>query len=149
MTQPAMVVPDAMGALMALGKSLEAADALPPATRALVHLRASQINGCSWCVDMHARELIKLGERTERLMAVGAWRDSPVFTDGERAALAMTEAVTCLDNGGIGVSDEVWAEAARQYDEPALAALILDIASVNLWNRLNVTTRQTPSSAAH
>ena len=98
---------------------------------------------------MHARELIKLGERTERLVEVGAWRDSPVFTDGERAALAMTEAVTRLDNGGTGVPDEVWAEAARQYDEPALAALVLDIASVNLWNRLNVATRQTPSSAAH
>jgi len=148
MTQPAMVVPDAMAALMALGKSLGAAGTLPPATRALVHLRASQINGCSWCVDMHARELTKLGERTERLVAVGAWRDSPVFSNAERAALALTDAVTCLD-GGMGVSDEVWAEAAAHYEEPALAALLLDIAAVNLWNRLNVPTRQVPNNATH
>jgi AhpD family alkylhydroperoxidase len=149
MTQPAMVVPDAMQALLALGRTIEAANALPAATRSLVHLRASQINGCSFCVDMHARELLKLGERTERLMAVGAWRDSPVFTDAERAALALTDAVTRLDNGGAGVADEVWDEAARQYEQPALAALLLDIATVNLWNRLNVPTRQVPNGAAH
>lgn len=149
MQQPAMVVPDAMAALLAVGRSLDAAGALPPVTRGLVHLRASQINGCSWCVDMHARELVGLGERTERLMAVGAWRDSAVFTGPERAALALTEAVTCLDNGGTGVSDEVWAEAAAHYEQPALAVLVLDIATVNLWNRLNVATRQVPNHATH
>ena len=92
-------------------------------TRDLVHLRASQINGCSVCVDMHARELKKAGETDERLFAVAAWRDTPYFTDAERAALALTEAVTRLSDRPDPVPDEIWDEAARHYDETALAAL--------------------------
>jgi AhpD family alkylhydroperoxidase len=141
MKNPAMIVPDAMKALQALGASTEKGG-VPAKTLGLVHLRASQINGCSLCVDMHPRMLKKAGETDERLFAVAAWRDVPYFTDAERAALALTEAVTRLSDRSDPVPDEVWNEAARHYDEPALAALILSIATVNVWNRLNVTTRQ-------
>ena len=115
---------------------------VPVRTLDLVELRASQINGCSVCVDMHARSLRKAGETDERLFAVAAWRDAPYFTDAERAALALTEAVTRLSDRANPVPDEIWQEAARHYDEPALAALIIAIANINVWNRLNVTTRQ-------
>ena len=115
---------------------------VPHVTRKLVHLRASQINGCSVCVDMHARELKKAGETDERIFAVAAWRETPYFTDAERAALALTEAVTRLSDRPDPVPDEVWDEAARHYDEPALAALIIPIALINVWNRLNAATRQ-------
>ena len=115
-------------------------------TRELVHLRASQINGCSVCVDMHARELKKAGETDERLFAVAAWRDAPYFTDAERAALALTEAVTRLGDRADPVPDDVWDEAARHYDEQALAALILSIAQINVWNRLNAPPGRSPGS---
>ena len=141
MTNPAFVVPDAMPALMALGKALHQGD-VPPATLNLVHLRASQINGCSVCVDMHAKDAKKAGETDERLFAVGAWREAPYFTDAERAALALTEAMTRLSDRSDPVPDPVWDDVADQYDEQALGVLILSIASVNLWNRLNAATRQ-------
>jgi AhpD family alkylhydroperoxidase len=115
---------------------------VPKVTLDLVHLRASQINGCSVCVDMHARDLRKEGESDERLFAVAAWRETPYFTDAERAALALAEAATRLADRSDPVPDDVWDEAARQYDEQQLAALTLSIAHVNLWNRLNATTRQ-------
>jgi AhpD family alkylhydroperoxidase len=105
-------------------------------------LRASQINGCSVCVDGHPRIARKLGETDERLFAVAAWRDAPYFTAAERAALALAEAVTRLDDRPDPVPDEVWDEAARHYDETALAGLVLAIAGINVWNRLNVATRQ-------
>jgi AhpD family alkylhydroperoxidase len=113
-----------------------------PKTLLLVQLRASQINGCSYCVDMHARELKEAGETDERLFAVAAWRDSPLFTDAERAALALTEGATRLSDREDPVSDETWEEATRHYDERALADLILNIAPINFWNRVNVPTRQ-------
>ena len=138
---PAMVVPDAMQALMALGASVKDAG-VPSQTLGLVYLRASQINGCSFCVDMHARDARKAGETDERLFAVAAWREAPYFTDAERAALALAESVTRLGDRPDTVPDVVWDEAARHYDEPALAALILSIATVNLWNRINASTRQ-------
>ncbi len=141
MRHPAILLPDAMKALHALNKSTEK-DGLPLKTRKLVELRASQINGCSVCVDMHARELQKAGDTNERIFAVAAWRDAPYFTDAERAALALAEAVTRLSDREDPVSDEVWNEAARHYDEPALAALIVSIALINAWNRLNATVRQ-------
>ncbi len=141
MQSPAILLPDAMKALHALNKSTEK-DGLPLKTRKLVELRASQINGCSVCVDMHARELQKAGDTNERIFAVAAWRDAPYFTDAERAALALAEAVTRLSDREDPVSDEVWNEAARHYDEPALAALIVSIALINAWNRLNATVRQ-------
>jgi AhpD family alkylhydroperoxidase len=141
MNNPAMIVPDAMQALMALAKCVEKVG-VPRRTLDLVHLRASLINGCSVCVDMHARSARNGGDSDERVFTVGAWRDAPYFTDAERAALALTEAVTRLCDRTDPVPDEIWDEAARHYDEPALAALILSIATVNVWNRLNVTTRQ-------
>jgi AhpD family alkylhydroperoxidase len=141
MSNPATVVPDAMQALHALGAAAEKGG-LPSATIGLVQLRASHINGCSVCVDMHTRLMKKAGETDERLFAVAAWRDAPYFNDAERAALALTEAVTRLSDRADPVPDEVWAEAARHYDEPALAALIIAIATINVWNRLNVATRQ-------
>ena len=141
MSNPAMMVPEAMKALLALGKSAEHSG-VPTKTIGLVHLRASQINGCSVCLDMHSREMKHGGETDERLFTVAGWRDAPYFTDAERAALALTEAVTRLSDRTDPVSDEIWEEATRHYDERALAALIMSIATVNLWNRLNVTTRQ-------
>lgn len=141
MKNPAMIVPDAMQALHALNTAAEKGG-VPSRTLGLVHLRASQINGCGVCVDMHPRFLKKAGETDERLFAVAAWRDTPYFTDAERAALALTEAVTRLSDRSDPVPDEIWDEAARHYDEPALAALIIAIAMINVWNRLNVTTRQ-------
>ena len=146
MSNPALLVPDAMGSLQALGKALGNAG-VPATTRALVHLRASQINGCSVCVDMHSKELVKEGEPNERIFAVAAWRESPRFTDGERAALALAESVTRLSDRNDPVPDDVWAQAAEEYDEKQLAALILDIGVVNLWNRLNASTRQVPGSS--
>jgi AhpD family alkylhydroperoxidase len=141
MTNPAFVVPDAMQALQALGKAVQESG-LPPRTIELVNLRASQINGCGVCAVQHPRIAKKLGETDERLFAVAAWREAPYFTDAERAALALTEAATRLSDRADPVPDEIWDEAARHYDEQALAALVLNIASINVWNRLNVTTRQ-------
>jgi AhpD family alkylhydroperoxidase len=141
MRHPAIIVPGAMEALQALGTSLKKSR-VPWQTLELVHLRASQINGCSVCVDMHSRSLKKGGETDERLFAVAAWREAPYFTDPERAALALTEAVTRLSDRADPVPDPIWDEAAQHYDEPALAALILAIAAINLFNRLNATIRQ-------
>jgi AhpD family alkylhydroperoxidase len=115
---------------------------VPPKTRALVHLRASQINGCSSCVDAGPRYARQAGESDERLFAVAAWRDAPYFTDAARAALALTEALTRLGDRTDPVPDAIWNEAARHYDEPALAALALSIATTVVFNRLNVATRQ-------
>ena len=141
MNNPAMVLPDALQALLAVGKSAKNSG-VPARTLELVHLRASQINGCSFCVEMHARDLRKAGETDDRLFAVAAWREAPYFTDAERAALALAEAATRLSDRADPVPDEIWEEAARHYDEPALAALIVAIGLINFWNRVNVTTRQ-------
>src|SRR2546422_3522700 len=141
MRNVAMVVPDAIQALHALKASAEKGG-VPSRTLGLVELRASQINGCSVCVDMHARSLKKAGETDERLFAVAAWRGAPHFTHAERAALALTEAVTRLSDRADPVPDEIWDEAAHHYDEEALAGLVLAIANINVWNRFNVATRQ-------
>jgi AhpD family alkylhydroperoxidase len=141
MRNPVIIVPDAMRALYALAAASKKGN-VPSRTLLLVHLRASQINGCSYCVDMHARELKVAGETDERLFAVSAWRDSPHFTDPERAALALTEATTRLADRADAVPDAIWEEAARHYDEQALASLVINIAMINLWNRINVPTRQ-------
>jgi AhpD family alkylhydroperoxidase len=144
MKNPAMIVPDAMQALMALGRSSQKGG-VPKGTLELIHLRVSQINGCSVCVDMHWRAAKKAGETDERIFAVAAWRESPYFTDAERAALALAEATTRLADRADAVPDDIWDEAARHYDEPALASLLLTIAIVNVWNRLNAATRQWPA----
>jgi AhpD family alkylhydroperoxidase len=141
MSNPVMVLPDVMPAMQALNKATERSG-VPHATLGLVHLRASQINGCGVCVDMHPKMMRKAGETDERLFAVAAWRDTPYFTDAERAALALTEAVTRLADSPDPVPDSVWDEAARHYDEQALAGLVTAIAAINVWNRLNVATRQ-------
>ena len=141
MKHPAMIVPDTMQAVLALGAAVNKSD-VPKRTLTLMQLRASQINGCGFCVDMHARELRTDGDSDERIAAVAAWRDTPYFDDAERAALALTEAATRLSDRADPVDDATWNEAARHYDERALAALVLNIGLINLWNRLNVTTRQ-------
>jgi AhpD family alkylhydroperoxidase len=144
MKNPVLVLPDALPALYALAGSAKAG--VPSHTLMLVHLRASQINGCAVCVDMHARELKKAGETDERLFAVAAWHESPYFTDAERAALALTEAATRLCDRSDPVPDEVWDEVTRHYDEQALSSLIVNIALINFWNRVNATTRQVAGS---
>ncbi len=141
MTNPALLFPETFQAVQALGASSAKAE-LPEPTVDLVQLRASQINGCSLCVDLHARMAKKSGETDQRLFAVAAWRDAPFFTDQERAALALTEAVTRLADQADPVPDLVWEEAARHYDELQLAALLVQIAAINVWNRLNVPVRQ-------
>jgi AhpD family alkylhydroperoxidase len=141
MKNPVFILPDAMKALHALKEATEQGG-VPAATLGLVELRASQINGCSVCVDMHWRLMRKAGETDDRLLAVAAWRHVPYFTDAERAALALTEAVTRLSDREDPVPDAIWAEAARHYDEKALAALVLAIAGINVWNRLNVAVGQ-------
>jgi len=141
MKNPVMVLPEALKALLAASKASEA-DGLPDVTRTLVHLRASQINGCSVCVDMHAKALRKAGESEERVFAVGAWRETPFFSAAERAALELTEALTRLADRGDAVPDALWDEVCEHFDERQRAALVLDIGAINLWNRLNVATRQ-------
>ena len=118
MKNPALSLPGAMPAMLALSKASTHAG-VPATTITMAHLRASQINGCSVCVDLHCRDLKKAGETDERLFAVAAWRDAPYFTDAERAALALAEAVTRIGDREDPVADEVWNEAARHYDEPA------------------------------
>jgi len=140
MNNPAMLVPDAMKAMLALAGSVQ--KALPAKLLQLCHLRASQINGCGVCVDMATRHVNEGGETAQRLIAVSAWRDTPYFTDAERAALALTEALTRISDRADPVPDDVWAEAARHHDEATLAALVIEIAMTNMWNRLNVATRQ-------
>jgi AhpD family alkylhydroperoxidase len=141
MNNPAMVIPDAMKALQSLSSAVEKCG-LPKSILGLVELRASQINGCSVCVDMHARQVRQAGETDERLFTVAAWRDAPYFSDAERAALDLTEAVTRLSDRPDPVPDEIWNEAARHFDEQALSGLLLAISMINVWNRLNISTRQ-------
>jgi AhpD family alkylhydroperoxidase len=138
---PALSVPGALEALQQLGASATNAG-IPETTLYMVHLRASQINGCSICVDIHSRELEHAGESSERIHTIAVWRETPYFSDAERAALALTEAATRLADRPDPVSDEIWDEAARHYSEPQLAALVVAIAGINAYNRLNATTRQ-------
>lgn len=141
MQNPALAVPAALQALQALSKAIQATG-LERKTIELVSLRASQINGCGVCAVQHPQIARRLGETDQRLFAVAAWRDAPWFTDAERAALALTEAETRLSDRAEPVPDDIWEEAVRHYDEQALAGLVLAIAGINVWNRLNVTTRQ-------
>ncbi|MFI0412348.1 carboxymuconolactone decarboxylase family protein [Actinomadura sp. 3N508] len=115
---------------------------LPAATRELVHIRASQINGCGVCVDMHTKDAAHAGETPARLNMIAAWREAKVFTEAERAALELTEQGTRIADAAGGVPDEVWANAVKHYDEDQLAALVSEIALINAWNRLNVITQQ-------
>lgn len=121
---------------------------VPQSTLELVHLRASQINGCSFCVNSGWRNARKAGETDERLFSVAAWREAPYYTEAERAALALTEAVTRLADRPDPVPDDIWDEAAKHYDEKGLSALLLMIAVTSLFNRVNVATRQPAGSWA-
>ena len=141
MDHPAFVVPGAFDALQALSKAIHGIGVSPKLLE-LISLRASQINGCGVCAVQHPRIARRLGETDDRLFAVAAWRDAPYFSDAERAALALTEAATRMSDREEPVPDEIWDEAARHYDETELGALVLAIASINVWNRLNVATRQ-------
>ena len=146
MKHPVFILPDAMKALHALDQATDKNEAVSYVLRKLVHLRASQINGCSACVHMHAHELKKANESDDRIFSVAAWRETPYFTDAERAALALTEAVTRLPDRADPVPDDIWDEAARHFDEPALSALVLQIGLINVWNRLNASVRQVAGS---
>src|ERR1700722_11741527 len=122
MENPAMVVPGAMDALQQLGAAAQTSG-VPATTLLLVEMRASQINGCSVCLDMHSREMRVAGEPDERIAMVAVWRETPYFDDAERAALALTEATTRLADQPGAIWDEIWEEAARHYDESQLAGL--------------------------
>ncbi len=141
MNHPAMVVADAMPALQAVGAAV-GESGVPHSTIELVNMRASQINGCGVCLLGHVKGALEKGETIERLSVVAGWREAPHFTEAERAALALTEAVTRLADRSDPVPDDVWAEAERHYDEKALGGLVLAIANINVWNRLNVATKQ-------
>lgn len=138
---PAILLPDATQALLALNAAIEKSG-LSSTILGLVHLRVSQVNGCSVCVDLGWRLLKKADETDERLFAISAWRDTPYFTDAERAALALAEAATRVADRSDPVPDELWNEAARHFNERELAALTFSIAIANTFNRLNLTTRQ-------
>ena len=141
MKSPALVLPEVLQALQGLHKSV-AKTGLPAKTIELVNMRASQINGCSVCLDMHGRDAKKAGESDERLFTIAGWRDAPFFTEAERAALALTEAVTRISDREDPVPDAVWNDAKHHYDEAQLAALLVATAKINVWNRFNVATRQ-------
>ena len=141
MKNPAMVLPDAMKGIQNLYKAMNQGG-MPQQTLELVHLRISQINGCSACVDAGRRSARKAGETDERLFTVVAWRETPYFTDAERAALALAEAATRLSDHPDAVSDEIWNEAARHYNEQQLASLVLIVAMTNFFNRINTTIRE-------
>jgi AhpD family alkylhydroperoxidase len=140
---PATIIPEAMAPLQALGQLLAQMQGEPARALSLAMVRASQINGCALCLAGSCTLLRGLGESEERLFAVSAWRESTRFTASERAALALAEAMTRLSDRSDPVPDAVWDEAARHFPERELALLVLGIATQNLYNRINVTTRQT------
>lgn len=136
--------PGAYEAMLGLEKYLSRST-LPKSLRHLVELRASQINGCAYCVDMHSSEAKAQGESDARLHAVAVWREAPFFDERERAALELTEAATRLSDGH-GVPDDVWQQAAKHFDEHELAQLLMMITTINAWNRISVATRKVPAS---
>jgi AhpD family alkylhydroperoxidase len=140
-TQPAIAIPPALEALQSLGAAI-AGTGIDPVLVSIVNMRVSQINGCAVCLEGHLREARKLDQTDERLFLLAAWRETPNFTPSERAALALAEAVTRLADKPDPVPDDVWGDAAKHFDEKQLAALLLQIASINVWNRLNVATAQ-------
>jgi AhpD family alkylhydroperoxidase len=130
------------GKYLVSASKVVADSALPAATQELVKLRASQINGCGFCTDMHTKDAAHAGETQLRLNLVAAWREATVFTEPERAALELAEQGTRIADAAGGVTDEAWANAVKHYDKDQLAALVCLIAEINAWNRLNVITRQ-------
>jgi AhpD family alkylhydroperoxidase len=146
MNNPASLLPDATAGIQSIVKAAHGAG-VPRSTLELAHLRASQINGCSACVYSGAVGAKKAGESDVRLLAVSAWRETDLFTDSERAAMALAESMTRLADRTDAVPDEIWDEATKHFDEKQLAGLVLWIATTNLFNRLNATIRQ-PAGAA-
>ncbi|WP_169984653.1 carboxymuconolactone decarboxylase family protein [Microbispora sp. H10836] len=139
------LAPDAYRAMSGVERFLRECG-VPHPTLELMKIRASQINGCAFCLDMHGRDAKKAGESDERLWSVAAWREAPYYTDAERAALALTEAATRLADRPDPVPDEVWEEAAKHYSEEQLAALVVAIAQINAWNRISVISRTVPGT---
>ncbi len=138
---PALSIPGALDGLRAFAMSAQTGD-VSDEILALIQLRVSQINGCAVCADIHSRELVALGTAPERLHTLATWRETPYFSDAERAALALAEAVSRLADQPEPVPDAVWDEAARHFSEQQLAALVICIAAINAFNRLNAATRQ-------
>ncbi|MEU7912293.1 carboxymuconolactone decarboxylase family protein [Microbispora bryophytorum] len=145
MQNPATIIPAAMKPIMELMKAAQS-QGLPQELMEMIHLRVSQINGCGYCVDAGLKSLRKLGESDERIGLVSAWRETPYYTDAERAALALAEASTRLADRADAVSDEVWDNAADHFDEKQLASILLMTAVSNLFNRLNAPVRQIAGS---
>ncbi|MEU9119651.1 carboxymuconolactone decarboxylase family protein [Streptomyces sp. NPDC048506] len=141
MKNPALVIPEAMRPLLDVAKATRTGG-VPESVLELVHLRASQINGCGFCVDGGVKSARKAGVDDDKLFAVAAWRETPYFSDEERAALALAESATRLADSSDPVPDAVWDAAADHFDEKQLAAIVLTIGLTNLFNRLNATTRQ-------
>ncbi len=139
--QPAIAVPGVMAALQSLADAI-GGTGIPERTISITNMRASQINGCAVCLEGGLREARGRHETENRIALLPAWRETPEFDAAERAALALTEATTRIADRDDPVPDDVWGEAARHFDETQLAGLVLQIASINLWNRLNVATRQ-------
>lgn len=139
---PATIVPEAMAPLQALGRLLGQLQGAPARALSLALLRTSQLNGCAVCLESSCMTMQGFGESPERLFAVAAWRESSRFTAAERAAFALAEGMTRLSDRSDAVPDAVWAEAARHFTERELALLVLGIATMNLYNRINVATRQ-------
>jgi AhpD family alkylhydroperoxidase len=132
------LAPAVYKAMAAFDRSID----LDPVLRELIKIRASQLNGCAYCLDMHTRDARAAGEDERRLATIAGWREAPFFTERERAALALTDAVTRL--GEHGVTDEVWAAAAAHFDQPELAQVVWAIAAINSWNRIAVATHLLP-----
>lgn len=141
MNHPALMIPEVMQAMQALGIAAKK-NGLSDRLLELVYLRASQINACSACLDMHPKLAKRAGETDERLFAVAGWREAPYFSDAERAAFALTESLTRLSDRTDAVPDEVYDEAAKHYTEAELATLIVGIAVINVWNRFNAAIKQ-------
>ncbi len=145
MKNPAALLPEALKPLQAL-YGVVSKGGIAPKTLHLAHLRASQINGCSFCIDYGVKHAKEAGETDERLFAVSAWRETPFFSDAERAALGLSESMTRIADSAEAVPDSIWDEAARHFDEKALATLVLWVSVTNLYNRINVATRQPPGA---
>ncbi|WP_394840796.1 carboxymuconolactone decarboxylase family protein [Pendulispora brunnea] len=141
MKSPAFTIPGTREALLSIHKAAQNCG-VPAATHELIHARVGQINGCAVCLDMHSRLLKRQGESDQRIFALATWRETPYYTDAERAALALAEAATRLNDRADAVPDDVWKEASRHFSATQLGALLMTIALANFWNRLNVPTRQ-------
>jgi AhpD family alkylhydroperoxidase len=128
----------AMEAMLGLEKYI-AQSGLDKKIYELIKTRASQMNGCAYCINMHVRDALQQGETTQRLFLLDAWRETTLFTDKERATLALTEAMTFITNGY--VPDDVYNEAAKHLTEKELAAVIMTIVTINAWNRISITLR--------